>query len=46
MLGITREVRESQFYRDVKQEGKDEVLGQVVPMLLEAGVVCGLYPGD
>lgn len=37
MLGITREVRESRFYQDVKEEGKEELLVEVVPMLLQGG---------
>jgi predicted transposase/invertase (TIGR01784 family) len=38
MLGVTRELRETQFYQDVKQEGKEETLAQTIPMLLRAGV--------
>jgi predicted transposase/invertase (TIGR01784 family) len=38
MLGVTRELRETQFYKDVKQEGKEETLAQTIPMLLRAGV--------
>lgn len=37
MLGITREVRESRFYRDVKEEGKEEAFMTTVPMLIQGG---------
>jgi predicted transposase/invertase (TIGR01784 family) len=41
MLGITKEVRASRFYQDVKEEGKEErqeeILVEVVPMLLQGG---------
>ncbi len=37
MVGITKELRESRFYQDIKQEGKDEVLAEAVPMLLQCG---------
>jgi predicted transposase YdaD len=37
MLGVTRELRETQFYRDVKQEGKEETLAQTIPMLIQGG---------
>ena len=38
MLGITREVRESRFYQDVKEEGREEAFMQTVPLLLQAGL--------
>jgi predicted transposase/invertase (TIGR01784 family) len=37
MLGVTREIRDTQFYRDVKQEGKEESLAQTIPMLIQGG---------
>lgn len=37
MVGITKELRESRFYRDIKEEGKNELLTEVIPMLLQAG---------
>jgi predicted transposase YdaD len=37
MVGITKELRESRFYRDIKEEGKNELLAEAIPMLLEAG---------
>jgi predicted transposase/invertase (TIGR01784 family) len=42
MLGITRELRDSRFFQDVKeegrQEGREELLSNVVPMLLQSGM--------
>jgi predicted transposase/invertase (TIGR01784 family) len=38
MLGVTRELKESRFYKDIKEEGKEEALMQTIPMLLQAGV--------
>ncbi len=38
MLGVTRELKESRFYKDIKEEGKAEVLMQTIPLLLQAGV--------
>jgi predicted transposase/invertase (TIGR01784 family) len=42
MLGVTKELRESRFYKDIEEEGiekgKEAVLLQTVPMLLQAGV--------
>jgi predicted transposase YdaD len=38
MLGVTKELRESRFYRDIKEEGKDEAFTQTIPMLLQAGL--------
>ena len=37
MLGVTKELRESRFYQDVKEEVKDELLVEGVPMLLQSG---------
>jgi predicted transposase YdaD len=37
MLGVTKELRESRFYKDIKAEGKDEAFTQTIPMLLQAG---------
>ncbi len=37
MLGVTKEVRESRFYQEVKEEGKEEVFAQTIPMLLQGG---------
>jgi predicted transposase/invertase (TIGR01784 family) len=46
MLGVTKELRETQFYQDVKQEGreegreegKEEAFAQTIPLLLRAGI--------
>jgi predicted transposase YdaD len=38
MVGITKELRESRFYQDVKEEGKQEAFMQTIPMLLQAGL--------
>jgi predicted transposase/invertase (TIGR01784 family) len=46
MLGITRELRDSRFFQDVKEEGRQEgreegqgeLLSNVVPMLLQSGM--------
>jgi predicted transposase/invertase (TIGR01784 family) len=46
MLGVTKELRETRFYQDIREEGlaegkaegKAEVLMQTVPLLLQAGV--------
>jgi predicted transposase YdaD len=37
MLGVTKELRESRFYRDIKDEVKDELLADLLPMLLRDG---------
>ena len=37
MLGITKELRESRFYRDIEEEIKDGFLAEAVPMLLQGG---------
>jgi predicted transposase YdaD len=37
MLGVTKELRESRFYKDIKDEGKDVLLAEAVPMLLQSG---------
>jgi predicted transposase YdaD len=37
-LGVTKELRESRFYKDIKEEGKDEAFTQTIPMLLQAGL--------
>ncbi len=37
MVGIIKELRESRFYRDIKEEGKTEMLAEAIPMLLQAG---------
>ena len=36
MLGITKELRESRFYQDIKEEGKEEAFMQTIPILLQA----------
>jgi predicted transposase/invertase (TIGR01784 family) len=46
MLGVTKELRETRFYRDIREEGleegkaegKAEVLMKTIPMLLQAGI--------
>jgi predicted transposase YdaD len=38
MLGITRELRDSRFFQDVKEEGREEILPSVVPILLKGGM--------
>ena len=42
MLGVTKELRESRFYQDIREEFKDEVKGEVfmqtIPLLLQAGL--------
>jgi predicted transposase YdaD len=38
MLGITRELRNSRFFQDLKEEGQEELLSNVVPMLLQSGM--------
>jgi predicted transposase/invertase (TIGR01784 family) len=38
MLGVTKELRESRFYQDIKEEGKEEAFMQTIPMLLQAGL--------
>jgi predicted transposase YdaD len=38
MVGITKELRESRFYQDIKEEGKEEAFMQTIPMLLQAGL--------
>jgi predicted transposase YdaD len=37
MVGITKELRESRFYQDIKNEGKNELMAKAVPMLLQSG---------
>jgi predicted transposase YdaD len=37
MLGVTKELRESRFYRDIEEEIKDGFLAEAVPMLLQGG---------
>ena len=37
MLRVTKELRESRFYQDVKEEVKDELLVEGFPMLLQGG---------
>jgi predicted transposase/invertase (TIGR01784 family) len=41
MLGVTKELRESRFYKDIKEEGKEEgkeeAFTQTIPLLLQAG---------
>ena len=44
MVGITKELRESRFYQDITQEGKDEVLAEAVPMLLQCGFSIAFLP--
>ena len=42
MLGVTKELRESRFYQDIREEFKDEVKEEVfmqtIPLLLQAGL--------
>ncbi len=38
MLGITRELRNSRFFQEFKEEAREELLADVVPLLLQHGM--------